>query len=300
MIEKKLAQWYASLSGVGLDIAEREIVLTYVLRLLYDGRFLDKLAFKGGTAIRKLHLGRTGRFSLDLDFTSVAEREPGDLVLDLVELFDGRTYQGIAFSVPQSGYWTTDDSCGAEVRYRHEWVEAGRLAIQISCRALPLLPVRGTDLLPEQYFEWMGVELPRVPALDLLEVIGEKIRAAAQRARARDVYDLYQFAVEPYDRPMVRLIAVIKCWEAGYAFDPAAFLRGLGERKYDWPDLKRLVRRDRWSPPEGIVETVRDAYAFLEDLTAEEAELASDPYRRKVQLYNQLVNELRSKGGSRC
>ena len=120
MIEKKLAQWYASLSGVGLDIAEREIVLTYVLRLLYDGRFLDKLAFKGGTAIRKLHLGRTGRFSLDLDFTSVAEREPGDLVLDLVELFDGRTYQGIAFSVPQSGYWTTDDSCGAEVRYRHE------------------------------------------------------------------------------------------------------------------------------------------------------------------------------------
>ena len=126
-------------------------------------------------------------------------------------------------------------------------------------------------------------------------MIGEKIRAAAQRARARDVHDLYQFAVEPYDRPMVRLIAVIKCWEAGYALDPAAFLRGLGERKYDWPDLKRLVRRDRWSPPEGIVETVRDAYAFLEKLSAEETQLARDPYGREVELYQQMVKSLRSK-----
>lgn len=295
MIGKKRVQWYADGAHVDLDIAELEIVLTYVLCLLCEAKFLDRVAFKGGTAIRKLHLGRTGRFSLDLDFTSMAEGEPGDLVLDLVDLFDGRTYQGITFSVLQSGYWTTDDSCGAEVRYQHEWVEAGRLAIQISCRALPLLPVRGTELLHEQYFDWMGVELPRVPALDLLEVIGEKIRAAAQRARVRDVYDLYQFAVKPYDRPMVRLIAVIKCWEAGYAFDPAAFLRGLGERKYDWPDLKRLVRRDRWSTPEEIVETVRDAYDFLEELSAEETELARDPYQREVELYQRMVKSLGSK-----
>ena len=36
MIEKRLVQWYASDSGVDLDIAEREIALTYVLRILAD------------------------------------------------------------------------------------------------------------------------------------------------------------------------------------------------------------------------------------------------------------------------
>ena len=36
MIEKRLVQWYAADAGVDLDIAEREIVLTYVLRILSD------------------------------------------------------------------------------------------------------------------------------------------------------------------------------------------------------------------------------------------------------------------------
>ena len=52
MIEKRLVQWYASDAGVDLDIAEREIVLTYVLSILSDGGLLNRLAFKGGTAIR--------------------------------------------------------------------------------------------------------------------------------------------------------------------------------------------------------------------------------------------------------
>jgi hypothetical protein len=54
MIEKRLVQWYAADAGVDLDIAEREIVLTYVLRILADRGLLAQLAFTGGTAIRKL------------------------------------------------------------------------------------------------------------------------------------------------------------------------------------------------------------------------------------------------------
>jgi predicted nucleotidyltransferase component of viral defense system len=80
MIEKRLVQWYASDAGVDLDIAEREIVLTYVLRILFDQGLLDSLAFKGGTAIRKLYLGSTGRFSLDLNFTAVGDVTPGRVV----------------------------------------------------------------------------------------------------------------------------------------------------------------------------------------------------------------------------
>jgi len=71
MIEKRSVQWYAADTGVDLDIAEREIALTYVLRIMADRGLLERLAFKGGTAIRKIYLGNLGRFSLDLDFTDM-------------------------------------------------------------------------------------------------------------------------------------------------------------------------------------------------------------------------------------
>lgn len=292
MIEKRLVQWYASDAGVDLDIAEREIVLTYVLSILSDGGLLNRLAFKGGTAIRKLYLGGTGRFSLDLDFTAIGDVTPDALALDLIGLLHEQTYHGLTFTIPSPDYYATDDSCGAEVTYRHDWVTAGRFGVQISFRAQPLLPVMLTPLRSERYFDWMDIEPPDVPALSLLEVIGEKVRAATQRTRVRDLYDLYQLARQPFDRDVVRRIVIIKCWETRYAFDPVTFLAGLPEAKYDWSDLSRLVRRDRLAAPDEIIQTVQQAYAFLGEMTEEEARLAADPYGREAQVYNQLVDSL--------
>jgi predicted nucleotidyltransferase component of viral defense system len=297
MIEKRLVQWYAADAGADLDIAEREIVLAYVLRILYDQGLLGHLAFKGGTAIRKLYLGGTGRFSLDLDFTALGETTPDALVLDLTGSLHEQSYHGLTFTIASSDYYATDDSCGAEVAYRHSWVTAGRFGVQISFRGRPLLPVRPMPLRRERYFDWLGVEPPVVPALDLHEIIGEKIRAAAQRSRVRDLYDLHQLSRQPYDRDLVRRIAVIKCWETRYAFDPAAFLARLSEGRHDWSDLYRLVQRDRLAAPGEILRNVEQAYAFLGRLTAEETRLAADPYGREDLIYRQLVGSVASWGG---
>jgi predicted nucleotidyltransferase component of viral defense system len=251
------------------------------------------VAFKGGTAIRKLHLGGIGRFSLDLDFTALRDTEPDSLVLDLVGVLHEQTHYGLTFMVPSPDYYATADSCGAEVTYHHDWVTAGRFGMQISFRAPPLLPVEPVPLLRERYFDWMEVQPPTVPALDLHEVIGEKIRAAAQRSRVRDLYDLYQLARRPYDRARVRRIAILKCWETRYAFDPSAFLEGLSEHKYAWFDLARLVRRDRLVAPDEILQSLRQAYVFLRELTPEEARLAADPYGRESQVHGYLVDSLR-------
>ena len=296
MIEKRLVQWYAADSGVDLDIAEREIVLTYVLGILSDQGLLGRLAFKGGTALRKIHLGGTGRFSLDLDFTATGEASPDAVVLDLVVALHEQTYYGLTFTVPSSDYYATDDSCGAEVTYTHDWVTAGRFGVQISFRARPLLPVRPMPLRRERYFDWLGMIPPSVPSLDLHEVIAEKVRAAVQRSRVRDLYDLYQLANQPYDRQLVRRIVVVKCWETRYAFDPAVFLAGLSAGKYDWADLARLVRRDRLVAPVELARDVQHGYRFLGDLTSEEAQLAADPYGREFRLYQELVATIASWG----
>lgn len=178
--------------------------------------------------------------------------------------------------------------------YGHDWVTTGRFGVQISFRAPPLLPVRPTPLRRERYFDWLGVKPPDVPALNLHELIGEKVRAAAQRSRVRDLYDLYQLARQPYDRDVVRRIAVIKCWETRYAFAPVVLLADLPRRKYNWSDLSRLVRRDWLAAPDEIVREVQRAYAFLGELTTEEARLAADPYGREVQVHGQLVDSLKN------
>jgi len=296
MIEKRLVQWYAADAGVDLDIAEREIALTYVLCVLSDQGLLAQLAFKGGTALRKIHLSATGRFSLDLDFTATGEA-PSDLfVLDLVAALHEQTYHGLTFTIPSSDYYATGDSCGADVTYDHDWVTAGRFGLQISFRARPLLPIRPMALRRERYFDWLGIVPPPVPSLDLHEVIGEKVRAAAQRSRVRDLYDLYQLARHPYDRHLVRRIVVVKCWETRYAFDPVVFLSSLSEGRYDWSDLARLVRPDRLVGAAELVRDVQHGYRFLGDLTAEEAQLAADPYGREARLHQELVATIASWG----
>lgn len=199
----------------------------------------------------------------------------------------------MTFAIPPSDYYATPDSCGAEVTYRHAWMTAGRFGLQISFRNEPVLPVRPQALRPERYFDWLGIQPPEVPTLLLPEVLGEKIRAAAQRSRVRELYDLYQLAHQRFDCEMVRRIAVLKCWETRWAFDPQAFLAGLAESKYDWLDLRRLVKRGGESDADTIIRGVQKEYAFLAVMTPEEAALAADPYGREKRIYKRLLDELK-------
>ena len=64
------------------------------------------------------------------------------------------------------------------------------------------------------------------------------------------------------------------------------------EGKYDWSDLSRLMRRDRLVTPGEMIQGVQQAYAFLGEMTEQEAQLAADPYGREVQVYSQLVTSL--------
>ncbi len=293
MIEKRLVQWYAADAGVDLDIAEREVVLTYVMKVLSDRGLLSRLAFKGGTAIRKIFLGSQGRFSLDLDFTMVNDVAPEEFVLDLVSALHTEEHYGIRFEIPPQDYYANVDSCGAVVTYQHSWVTNGKFSIQVSFRAKPILPIKPAGFIPERYFQWLGIETPYVPTLDIHEIIGEKIRATAQRSRIRDLYDLYQFTTLRFDREVVRRIAIIKCWETNYALDPVIFLSELSDRKYDWADLSRLIKHNLSLTPTAIYEKIRQKYRFLAEMNPEEAILAGDAYKRERKAYQTLLESLR-------
>lgn len=78
MIEDKFVDLYARNSGLRDKlVAERDVVLTYALRALFDTGVMDHLAFKGGTCLRKLIFGAAGHLSRQHRAGTDAGPEPG-------------------------------------------------------------------------------------------------------------------------------------------------------------------------------------------------------------------------------
>ena len=276
MIEDKFVDLYARNSGLADKlVAERDVVLTYALRALLDAGVMDHLAFKGGSCLRKIVFGSTGRFSEDLDFT-LDSNDPEDDVLErIVETFN-REDHGIAFSFDEF-YKTQDDaSFGGDVLYRHAWNDAGRFHLQVSLRERPTLPVVSLPMKPQVYFRHVEFELFDVRSLQAIEMIAEKVRAAFQRGKVRDLYDLHCFATTPFDGELLRRLVVLKLWQVRDRFSADAFFEKLRGADYDWDDLHRLVRASEQIEPSEVVAVVEDRFGALRQLTDLEQQLVAD------------------------
>jgi predicted nucleotidyltransferase component of viral defense system len=306
MLKAKAVDFFAHRSGIADgSIAEREVVLTYALDLLHVSGRLARYAFKGGTCIRKVYLGSTGRFSMDLDFTAREPMDAEDAILDLASHVFNQTHHGIEFELSlDAGGWRTTQgglSYTVQVGYRHDWNDAGGFDLQVSLREQPTLDVEILPQSPQPYFPDLEFVPEALPCLDRHEILAEKVRAAYQRARVRDLHDLHVFSTQPVNQQLLRRLVVIKLWQAEDPFEPDAFFDRLRSSPYDWADLARLIRASDKPDPERIVRQCVSGYSFLRDLTAEESLLAADARaHRERRLWRRLVESSRQmrKGGA--
>ncbi len=214
MIEQRYADLFTRGAQVSFEVAEREIVLTYILKILDDARLLKALAFKGGTCMRKCVYGKETRFSEDLDFTSVGDQVADDVILTMVEALEKPAY-GLSFEIDTKDFYVSDDgqSCGANVKYEHSW-SRGTFKLDISLREAPSLPLEAFLLKPQSYFKYLEFKPFEVSCFSFEELLAEKIRASSQRVRSRDLYDLAKAAAKPINAPLIRTLTAIKCWNA--------------------------------------------------------------------------------------
>ena len=269
--------FYARSSRVPLDVAERDVVLTYVLRVLSESA-LPELAFKGGTCLKKTYFGRTGRFSMDLDFTSL-----GGTVEELRNLLGGQlrnhSHYGIDFKIAEenvrTGFGADAESYIAVVDYAHSW-NAGEFTFEVSYREKPFFTPQDVLISDELYFKFLEFQRFALRCLQKEELLSEKLRAAFQRIRGRDLYDLYLFSRRPFDRDLVRKLVVVKCWNAREPFIPESLLDQISTEKYDWGDLQRLVRKEDLPPQATVVRKVVEAYEFLKDLDSDLNKIVED------------------------
>jgi predicted nucleotidyltransferase component of viral defense system len=296
MLTRPQVQRYATESGLrDIMIAEKEIVLTYLLQLLSERGILGRLAFKGGTCLRKMFVGSQGRFSTDLDFTGLEEHDHEDIIVEMMSAFE-QPFHGIQFSIPDDGYYETQDglSWGVNPAYVHDWNAAGsEIKLQISRRETPTRAVERRAQIEQSYFRYLPFAPAEIICLSLPELLAEKIRACYQRNKARDIYDLGMFATRPLDQPLVRRLVVLKLWQARDSLDPERLLRKFEDgRDFDWDDLSQLVRRTVTVDKDRITADCARGFRFLLDLTKGERTLAADSHQRERDLWERLARGL--------
>ncbi|MDO8349054.1 MAG: nucleotidyl transferase AbiEii/AbiGii toxin family protein [Planctomycetota bacterium] len=264
---------------VGQIVVERDYAQGYVLVGLGRHPALrEALVFKGGTALKKVHLGGHYRFSEDLDFSAVA----GPTGLDLeravrVAVEDGRaaarqfadvdmTVERYEERVPHPG--------GQEafvVRVQFPWQRRPFVAIKIEIThdepvLLPSPPLAVTH----GYDEVLDAS---VRAYHLDEIAAEKLRATRQtqakllargwvRPRARDYYDLWHLVRLPQERldwgrvttilprkcahRQVRIDSVADVFDAALLAEVrASWARTVGPFVAELPDVERVLEETR-------------------------------------------------------
>jgi predicted nucleotidyltransferase component of viral defense system len=278
---------------------EIDVILTHLLQLFVEAGLTDHLAFKGGTLLRKMVFGPRGRLSTDLDFTCRTAIATDDLMLMMLDALSA-PYHGLSFRFDKDKDWyMTDDGCAANpVCFHDDNVKGVKIKLQVSTREQPILPVFSIAQLEQDYFKQLGFVPAPIPSLAFEEAVAEKIRAASQRSKIRDLHDLSEIAAYKLDRDLVRGLTTIKLWNSGGpGLDYERFCERIrGAADYDIADLTALLRKDQKPDLDAMIRRVVDSYRFLADLNDTEKILVADESRKKDQEARTLIASLLQAG----
>jgi len=288
----QLRQVAARTAARDIGNVEIEVLLTYLLQLFHEKSLTAVLAFKGGTMLRKMVFGARGRLSTDLDFTSRTDISRDDLLIKILDAL-AEPYHGIAFRFDRDKDWyLTDDGCAAVPVCSHAENQNGiKVKLQVSTREQPALPVKEMPQLRQDYFSLLPFEPAAIPCLVLEEAIAEKIRAASQRSKIRDLHDLSEISTRPFSRDLTRSLAVLKLWNhGGPGLDFERIRQRVRDgRGYDLGELRNLLRKDQAPNLKAMTQRVMDGFQFLANFTELEKTLVSDGSRRCRKEANELL-----------
>lgn len=249
--------------GSPFDLAtlEKDYALTWLLSGIYHVDLLaDRLAFKGGTVIRKVHFPEW-RLSEDLDFTVLDDVAPAGIRTGFEEAFAWvEDRSDIAFDF--TTFHTNPGVVIARAQYLGPLDHKNTVSLDIS--------------LDEELVE-TPVELDidgeyDVPSLTVLvyplnEILVEKLRSVFQRGYARDYYDIWRLLqAHNYDLDEIHDLLVEKCERTDVAYRPGLFFGSdrLAAAERHWgPALGRLTRN--LPPFDDVITDLRERIEFPSD-----------------------------------
>lgn len=180
--EADIAHWQRHAPWPTLEQIEQDLVLARLIIEIANHPLLrDKLVFRGGTCLHKVWLDRPWRYSEDLDYVRRTAGGVGEVLDALREVA-----ATVGFDRVQ-----TDVRRHPKLRLDSTFVRGGRMRIKIELNTFERSPARPTVK------RTLSVDSPwfsgtaDVATFALEELIATKIRALFQRAKGRDLFDLW-------------------------------------------------------------------------------------------------------------
>jgi len=195
-----IVRWRSVAPWADDDDVEQDLAITLALFDIFrDEDLKAALAFRGGTALHKLHLPPAARYSEDID---LVQRKPGPI---------GPTLSRLRRVLGWIGPARSDTGEHPKLTFRFE-TETGirrRIKVEINTHehfghvvpllmAVPAFPVASTAT---------------VPTYELDELLATKLRALYQRSKGRDLFDLW-WAREKGDPDPARIVTMLRDYQA--------------------------------------------------------------------------------------
>jgi predicted nucleotidyltransferase component of viral defense system len=160
---------------------EQDLIICRALNAIYAEKDLrEKLAFRGGTALNKLHIQPSVRYSEDIDLVQISAAPFGPIMDDLRESL---SFLGVP-SRKQKEHNNT-------MVYRFESEGGQKMKLKIEVNTREHFTVFGYKQIPYQVTSSWHTSESSITTFSLDELLSTKLRALYQRKKGRDLFDLW-------------------------------------------------------------------------------------------------------------
>ncbi len=220
-----IEQWQNNFPWQSLDMVEQDLIIGRALVCLYSNpEIKNNLVFRGGTALNKLYLKPSSRYSEDLDFVQKDSAVPIGKTMDKV-----RSVLDSWLGEPKR----IKSEHSSKLIYRYSSVNnmPMRLKIEVNTEeTFQILKLR--EKLYGVNSKWFNGEC-LIPIYQIEELMATKIRALYQRRKGRDLFDLWLIFNQNLANVDESIVIFKKyCERAGIKISKTLFLENL--------ELKRL------------------------------------------------------------
>lgn len=179
-----ITEWTNTVPWTDLKQVEQDLIICRALVAIYSDDFLSsRLAFRGGTALHKLHLSSQPRYSEDIDMVQIVS-EPIKPTID--KLREVLSFLG----TPTVKQKRNNNTLVFKIDSTDIPITTLRLKVEINCREhFSILGFEKVDFSVQN--QWFSGEC-QIVTYKLDELIGTKIRALYERRKGRDLFDLYK------------------------------------------------------------------------------------------------------------
>ena len=196
--ERYITEWSENFPWTKNSFIEQDMVICRALVDIFSDPFLSQaLAFRGGTAIHKLHFSPQVRYSEDIDLVQVASGPIKPIMERLGEVLSW---------LPRKTTEMRRFGFRMKFRYESELAPIEPMRLKVEVNTYEHFSVLGYVSAPfEMQSNWYSGSC-ELKTYSLDELMGTKLRALYQRKKGRDLFDL-NFAL-----PRVDISAVVRVW----------------------------------------------------------------------------------------